>query len=55
MKKFNVIITETLERVIEVEAFSEEAAENMVFKQYYNEEIILDSNDYVQTTFTVVE
>lgn len=45
-KKYKVKITETLEREIEVEAASEEEAIYNVKQLYYDEEIILDYNDF---------
>ena len=43
--KYNVEITEYLTRVVEVEAENEKDAENKVWDQYINEEIVLDSED----------
>lgn len=47
MKTFEIEITETLQRVVEVEANSENEAYNLVIQQYKNEEIILDNSDLV--------
>lgn len=44
--KFNIVIRETLEKVIEVEAPSREEAIKEVEMMYYNEEIILDAEDF---------
>lgn len=52
MGKFTVYVTETLERVIEVEAKNHDEAEDIVRKKYENGEIILDSSDYVSTEFS---
>lgn len=47
MKTFEIEIKETLQRVIEVEAESEEEACKIVSDKYNNEEIILDDSDFV--------
>ena len=52
MKCF-VEITETLQRVIEVEAKSEAAAERDVRERYRKGEIVLDGDDHVETEFNV--
>lgn len=44
---FKTEITETLQRTIEVEAENEEDALRKVKKMYKNEEIVLDSSDFV--------
>lgn len=44
---FKTEITETLQRTIEVEAESEEDALQKVKEMYKNEEIVLDSCDFV--------
>ena len=51
MKKFKVEITETLRRTIIIEAQSDEEALLKVKEQYDEEEIVLDSSDYVGTEF----
>ena len=55
MKKFTVEITETLQRQIEVEAKSESDAISKVKEMYSNEEVVLDSGDYIDTEFEVLE
>lgn len=49
--KFKIGITETLNRVVEVEATSLEDALALVEDKYFSEEIVLDSNDYVDVEF----
>lgn len=44
-----VEIEETLRRVVEIEADSEEEALMIANEQYQEELIVLDSNDYVDT------
>ena len=46
MKTYNVKITETLEREIDVEAESKKQAKEIVERMYSNEELILDYNDF---------
>lgn len=55
MPKFRVIITETLERVVEVTAPDEERAMEIIFDQYRDEDIVLNADDYVDTAFDIVE
>lgn len=49
MKTFKIEVRETLARVIEIEANNMDEAEDMVQEMYDNEEIVLDSSDYVDT------
>lgn len=44
---FNVSVKETLERVVTVKASTEDEAEQIVRERYYDEDIVLDANDYV--------
>lgn len=53
-KKFTVEITETLQRQIEVKANNEDEAEQTVRDMYRNEEIVLSSDDYIDTEFEVL-
>lgn len=46
MKKFEVTVTETLQRTVTVEADSKDDAIQMVEDMYQDSEIILDSEDY---------
>ena len=52
--RFAIQITETLQRVIEVEASSAEDAEMIVRRRYYSGEPILDSSDHVETEIAPV-
>tara|TARA_Y100000389_G_scaffold137432_1_gene134996 strand:+ start:2494 stop:2667 length:174 start_codon:yes stop_codon:yes gene_type:complete len=47
MKNFNIEITETLQRQIEVSAKDQDDAIDQVRKMYSNEEIVLDSEDFM--------
>ena len=53
MAKFNVTVTETLEKVIEVEAGNGFDAVDVVRRLYRNEEIVLGADDHTGTDFTV--
>lgn len=44
--KFNVKVIETLSRIVEVEAQSQEEAVELVTRQYRKSEIVLDSDDF---------
>lgn len=52
MKKFTVIISESLERVLTIEAETIEAATEYAEKLHRDEEIILDSSDFTGAEFT---
>lgn len=52
--KYQISIIETLEKIIEVNATSEEEVIEKVMKMYNDEEIVLDSFDYVDTEFNKV-
>ena len=47
MKKFDVEITETLQRTVSVEAASQEEAERMVTESWNNDDYVLDSKDFI--------
>lgn len=51
MKLYNVEVVETLSRVVEQKANSYEEAEDIVSARYSNEEIVLDYNDLVDTSY----
>ena len=51
MKKFKVEITETLQKIVEVEANNKEEAVHKVMKMYKNEEVILDYDNFVDVSF----
>jgi hypothetical protein len=54
MKKFSIYVREILEREVEVEAKSKKEAYIKVEEMYNNEEIVLDSSDYIDTIFEEV-
>ena len=53
MKQYDVEITETLQITISVEANSREEALTKVKEKMRNEEVVLDSNDYIDTEYIV--
>lgn len=55
MKKFKVEITETLQKTITIIAENESAAIEEAKSLYYDEEIILDDNAYIDTEYKIVE
>lgn len=54
-KKFTVEITETLQRQIEVEASDRDEAISKVEEMYRDEEVVLDSGDYIDTEFNIID
>ena len=54
MQEFQVEITETLQRTVTVMALDEDDAFMKVRKIYKKSEIILDSEDYIDTEFKVL-
>ena len=49
MEIFKIEITETLQKAIEVSASSLDEALEIIKNKYNNGEIVLDSNDYIDT------
>ena len=56
MKKYKIEITETLKKIVEVEAESAAAARQIVKDRYYDmeDEYILTDSDYYNTEFEVL-
>ena len=52
--KYNVEITEVLQRTVQIDAGSERLALVAAKKLYYGEKIVLDSNHHVDTGFDVL-
>lgn len=50
-KTFYISITETLNKIVEVQAEDEYEAIQKVSDAYYNDEFELDDNDFVDTEF----
>ncbi|MBI9015903.1 MAG: DpnD/PcfM family protein [Phycisphaerae bacterium] len=55
MPKYRIEITETLQRVIEIEAGNPDDAIGQSRDKYHNQEIVLDYVDYCDTEFAVVK
>lgn len=51
--KYSVTIEETLSRTIDIEAESKQEAIDKVKKQYNNESIVLDADDFSEVVFGV--
>ena len=51
MSKYKIEITETLQKVVEVEAASEREAEQKVKEMYKSEEVVLDYKDFINVDF----
>lgn len=54
-KEYVIYITETLQKKIIIEATSMSEAIEIAAEKYYKEEIVLDSQDYLDTDFNAVE
>ena len=55
MKTYKVVVTETLQRIVYVDAKSAEEAKDKAEERYRNEEIVLDWGDYQDTKIEVAE
>lgn len=55
MRKYKVIITETLEKVVEVEARDKIEAEQIVSDAWHNSKYILDADNFTGVEFTAEE
>jgi hypothetical protein len=51
METFKIEVKETLSKIIEIEANSVDEAFSKIKDLYKKEEIVLDSDDYVETEF----
>jgi ATP:corrinoid adenosyltransferase len=54
MKIYEILITETLTRVVEVEAETSEEALTMLNDKYVNQEIVLTGDDYEETKMEII-
>ena len=54
MREYNVEVVETLIRIVTVEAMSEEDAIKFVKYDYNNAELVLDSDDFFDVEFEIV-
>ena len=55
MKKFEVTITETLKKKVEVEAETQEEAEQIVTDEWYKGDHILDADNFTEVVFDAKE
>ena len=55
MKTYEVVITETLQRIVYIDAKSAEEAKDVAEERYRNEDIVLNWSDYQDTEIEVVE
>ena len=53
MKKFSIIVTETLSRIVEIEAIDKTAAIAQATQRYQDCDIVLDASDYETTEITL--
>lgn len=54
MNKYNIEITETIQKTIEVEAEDEQQALHSAMKKYKNSEVILTDEDFIDVDFKSV-
>jgi hypothetical protein len=54
MREYEVEVVETLIRIVTVEAMTEEDAIKFVKYDYNNAELVLDSNDFFDVDFNLV-
>ncbi len=55
METFKIEIKETLSRIIEIDANSNEEALLKIEDLYKKQEIVLDADDYIETEFLKIE
>ncbi|MBC7411343.1 MAG: DpnD/PcfM family protein [Bacteroidia bacterium] len=55
METFKIEVKETLSRTIEIEANSMDEAYSKIREMYRDEEIVLDSEDYIETEFIEIK
>ncbi|MDT8375398.1 MAG: DpnD/PcfM family protein [Mariprofundaceae bacterium] len=53
MKTFEIEINELLSRVLEVKADNEDEAQSIVEKMYKDEDIVLDSSDFIESSIQI--
>lgn len=51
MNKYNIEITETIQKTIQVEAENEQEALRIAMKRYKNSEVILTDEDFIDVDF----
>lgn len=55
MNRYNIEFTETLQKIVEIEADNELEAYKIAKQMYQNEDVVLDSNDFVGIDIDVDE
>ena len=55
METFKIEVKETLSRIIEIEANSDDEAFSKIKDLYKKEEIVLDVEDYIDTVFLKID
>ena len=54
MKTFHIEIVETLSQIVKIVAEDEQTALVKAQESYRNEELVLDSDDYIDTKFNII-
>ena len=54
MNKYNIEITETIQKIVEIEADNEQVALHIAMKKYKNSEVILTDEDFLDLDFKSV-
>ena len=52
---YQVEITETLQKIVSIKAINEDFAVIKARKMYHNEDIVLDSSDYIETSYDIID
>lgn len=55
MNTYKFEITETLQRIVNIEAESEKEAHEIISSMYRKEEIVLDSDDFIESVINLVD
>lgn len=55
MNTYKVEITETLQRIVNIEAESENEAHEIISNMYKKEDIVLDSDDLIESLINLVD
>lgn len=54
MNKYKIEITETIQKIVEVEADNEQDAIHSVMRKYKNSEVVLTEEDFIDVDFKSV-
>lgn len=55
MNTYKFEITETLQKIVSIEAFDETEAYKIISNKYRKQEIILDSDDFVEREINILD